>query len=95
MQFEFSVEDFKDVIRKYYEEMEGIDVTVDVLSDKAYGKSANYYDSGTLVGKAKIHGHIEAMGKEIAFSKTLKDEEVKEIFGEILSKAGFTLESIT
>ena len=95
MQFELRLEEFKEIIHEYFKDKGiGEAYTDDVLKDTEY-RDGGYYDPGITVGKVKISGHIGTMGKYVSFSKTLKSEEVQEIFSELLAKDGFNLQSIS
>lgn len=93
MNLNFSTEDIKEIVKKYFEEQEEMEVTVDVLKSVIPG--ANYYDGSTITGVIKIYGSIQALGKKREFSKRLEAEEVQEIFKMLLEKEGYELKGLT
>ncbi len=93
MNLNFSTEDIKEIVKKYFEEQEEMEVTVDVLKSVIPG--TNYYDGSTITGVIKIYGSIQALGKKREFSKRLEAEEVQEIFKMLLEKEGYDLKGFT
>lgn len=91
MEIIYSKNDLKDLIKKYYLEMEGRDVKVSITSKS---ELVGFYGTNTCVTTIKVKESVTILGKTTTTEKVISKDELFNMFNIMLENEGYILSDL-
>lgn len=91
MEIKYSKNDLKDLIKKYYLEMEGQDVEVSITSKN---ELVGFYGTNTCVTTIKVKESVTILGKTTITEVVISKDDLYNMFSVMLESEGYSLSDL-
>jgi len=91
MEIKYSKNDLKDLIKKYYLEMKGQDVEVNITSKS---ELVGFYGTNTCVTNISIKEIVTLLNKKVTIEETISKDDLYNMFSVMLESEGYSLSDL-